>query len=213
MFLRFGYVVGQAGVWYALAIVAAIRDDHAVDHAVPVGHRDQHAGQGRWGVLPDQPQSGRRVRRSIGLVFFLAQAVSVAMYVIGFAEAFVTTLPTGQFSPVVVATIANLAVFVCVFIGAGWTIKVQYVILAVLAAALLVVLCRCVPALGSRPADREFDPAFHAKVRTSSPCSPCSSPPSRASWRGRICRAICGIRGARFLAVRWQRCWSRESST
>jgi|GEM_PF-6933980 len=35
-----------------------------------------------------------------------------------------------------IATLINIATFVCVYIGPGWTIKVQYFILAVLAAAL-----------------------------------------------------------------------------
>ena len=74
---------------------------------------------------------------SIGVVFFLAQAVSVAMYVIGFTEACVGTLPSLAPHAKWVASATNLAVFACVVVGASWTIKVQYAILAILAAALL----------------------------------------------------------------------------
>jgi amino acid transporter len=74
---------------------------------------------------------------AIGIVFYLAQAISVAMYVIGFTEAFVQTFPATNGHFVEVASAINMVVFICVFIGAGWTIKVQYVILALLAAALV----------------------------------------------------------------------------
>ncbi len=73
---------------------------------------------------------------AIGVVFFLAQAISVAMYVIGFTEALVTL--TGDTIPFkVAAVITNFVVFACVFVGAGWTIKVQYFILATLGLSLL----------------------------------------------------------------------------
>ncbi|HEX9793554.1 MAG TPA: amino acid permease, partial [Planctomycetota bacterium] len=74
---------------------------------------------------------------SIGLVFFLAQAASVAMYLIGFTEAFQDAFPNVAIEPRSLASLVNAGVFLCVFIGAGWTIKVQYGILAVLIAALV----------------------------------------------------------------------------
>ena len=73
---------------------------------------------------------------AIGVLFFSAQAISLAMYIIGFTEAFAETFP--QWAPhfTTIATLVNLGTFVCVYIGAGWTIKVQYFILAILGAAL-----------------------------------------------------------------------------
>ena len=44
MFLRFGYVVGQAGLWCALVIVAAAKVITMLTTLVAVGHRHQHAG-------------------------------------------------------------------------------------------------------------------------------------------------------------------------
>ncbi len=58
------------------------------------------------------------------------------MYVIGFTEALMTYLPAGT-SPVFVASLTNIAVFLCVAIGAGWTLKVQFLILCVVGASLL----------------------------------------------------------------------------
>jgi amino acid transporter len=74
---------------------------------------------------------------AIGVVFYLAQAISVSMYVIGFTEAFVDSFPTFGDNFLALASFVNLVTFVCVYIGAGWAIRVQYFILAVLAAALI----------------------------------------------------------------------------
>ncbi len=56
---------------------------------------------------------------------------------IGFTEALVATVPALKDHFTSVATFFNLLTFICVYIGAGWTIKVQYGILAILAAALV----------------------------------------------------------------------------
>ena len=74
---------------------------------------------------------------AIGVVFYLAQAISVAMYVIGFTEAFLGTFQIDDRYFISIATAVNMLVFICVYIGAGWTIKVQYFILAALAASVL----------------------------------------------------------------------------
>ncbi len=136
MFLRFGQVVGQAGVWYALLIVAVAKAITLLTtlSLSAIATNTRVRGGGAYFLI--SRSLGVEFGGAIGLVFFLAQAVSVAMYVIGFSEAFVATLPTGGLSPAAIATITNVVVFICVLIGASWTIKVQYVILAILAAAL-----------------------------------------------------------------------------
>ena len=50
---------------------------------------------------------------AIGLVFFLAQTISVAMYVIGFSEAVVGLLPVGGMSATTIAAVTNVFVFAC----------------------------------------------------------------------------------------------------
>jgi amino acid transporter len=136
MFLRFGHVVGQAGVVYALAIVAASKVITVLTSLSlsAIATNTRVKGGGAYYLI--SRSLGVEFGGAIGLVFFLAQAISVAMYVIGFAEAFVDSIPTGGWSLTVVATVTNVVVFVCVFIGAGWTIKVQYFILALLGASL-----------------------------------------------------------------------------
>ena len=136
MFLRFGSVVGQAGVVSALVIVAASKAITILTSLSlsAISTNTRVKGGGAYYLI--SRSLGVEFGGAIGVVFFFAQAISVAMYVIGFSEAVVAVMP-GGLSPIAVATITNAAVFVCVFIGAGWTIKVQYVILATLGLALL----------------------------------------------------------------------------
>ena len=136
MFLRFGSVVGQAGVGSAMLIVAcatAITMLTALSLSA-VSTNTRVKGGGAYYLI--SRSLGPEFGGAIGVVFFLAQAISVAMYVIGFSEAFTDAFSTGL-SVRAIATITNVAVFVCVFIGAGWTIKVQYVILGILGLALV----------------------------------------------------------------------------
>lgn len=137
MFLRFGYVVGQAGVLYALLIVIISKSITLLTSLSlsAIATNTRIRGGGAYYLI--SRSLGVESGAAIGVVFFFAQAISVAMYVIGFSEAFVAGLPAAGLSLTVVATIVNLLVFACVFVGAGWTIKVQYVILALLIAALV----------------------------------------------------------------------------
>ncbi len=136
MFLRFGQVVGRAGLFYAVAIVLAANAITLLTSLSlsAIATNTRVKGGGAYYLI--SRSLGVEFGGAIGVVFFLAQAISVALYVIGFTEAIVDTFPAARPHFVAVATLVNLATFVCVYIGAGWTIKVQYVILAVLGGAL-----------------------------------------------------------------------------
>ncbi len=136
MFLRFGQVIGQAGIIYGVMIVVASKLITTLTtlSLSAIATNTRVRGGGAYYLI--SRSLGVEFGGAIGVVFYLAQAISVAMYVIGFTEAFVTTYPAIGQHAVAIATLINFATFVCVYIGAGWTIKVQYFILAVLGAAL-----------------------------------------------------------------------------
>jgi amino acid transporter len=137
MFLRFGQITGQAGVLQALLILLAaklITTLTAFSLAAVATNTWVRAG-GAYYLI--SRSLGPEFGGGIAFVFYLAQAISTAMYVIGFAEAFVATFPALGLTGREVASVANLAVFAVVIVGAGWTIKIQYGILAVLGLALL----------------------------------------------------------------------------
>ena len=137
MFLRFGQVIGQSGIIYGLLIVAASKTITTLTtlSLSAIASNTSVRGGGAYYLI--SRSLGVEFGGAIGIVFYLAQAISVAMYVIGFTEAFVGTFPS--FGPAfsAIATAVNALTFACVFIGAGWTIRLQYGILVVLAAALV----------------------------------------------------------------------------
>ncbi|GIW97912.1 MAG: Na-K-Cl cotransporter [Pirellulaceae bacterium] len=136
MFLRLGQVVGQAGLAHALLIVLVAKTITTLTtlSLSSIATNTRLQGGGAYYLI--SRSLGVEFGGAIGVVFYLAQAVSVAMYVIGFTEALVATVPSLQSHFTAVASLVNLACFLCVYIGAGWTIKVQYGILAVLATSL-----------------------------------------------------------------------------
>jgi len=137
MFLRFGFVVGEAGLWGALGIVLAAKLITTLTALSLSAISSNTKVQGGGAYFMISRSLGIEFGGSIGVVFYLAQAISVAMYVIGFTEAAVATFPSLAGHAQSVASLVNTVVFVCVFIGAGWTIKVQYGILAILILSLI----------------------------------------------------------------------------
>jgi amino acid transporter len=136
MFLRFGQVVGQSGLWYALLIIAASKAITTLTtlSLSAIATNTRVKGGGAYYLI--SRSLGVEFGGAIGVLFYLAQAISVAMYVIGFTEALAASVPAAGGYFVAIATLVNLVTFVCVYIGAGWTIKVQYFILATLIAAI-----------------------------------------------------------------------------
>lgn len=137
MFLRFGHVVGQAGLVQAILIVCLAKLITLLTtlSLAAIATNTRVKGGGAYFLI--SRSLGVEYGGAIGLVFFFAQAISVAMYVIGFSEACLGTFPSLGLSPVQLSSIVNVAVFGCVMIGAGWTIKLQYAILAILVTALV----------------------------------------------------------------------------
>lgn len=135
MFLRFGQVVGNAGIRDALLIVllAKLITTTTSLSLSAIATNTRVRGGGAYYLIGRS--LGVEFGGAIGVVFYLAQAISVSMYVIGFTEAVLTTFPDLGWDARVVATIVNLVVFLCVYVGASWAIKVQYLILGALALA------------------------------------------------------------------------------
>lgn len=161
MFLRFGQVVGQAGIQRAILIVllAKVITVLTTLSLSAIATNTRVKGGGAYFLI--SRSLGVEFGGAIGVVFFLAQAISVAMYVIGFAEAFTATFAgAADISPVIIATVTNVVVFVCVFIGAGWTVRLQYGILAILIASLVSFLAGAVPGFSATTLAANMSPHF-----------------------------------------------------
>lgn len=136
MFLRFGQVVGNAGILRAIIIVsiAKLITTLTALSLSAIATNTKIKGGGAYYLI--SRSLGIEFGGAIGVVFYLSQAISVALYVIGFTEALLSVVPVLAEFPRIVATVVNIVVFLCVFIGAGWTIKVQYGILSALVLAI-----------------------------------------------------------------------------
>ncbi len=145
MFLRVGQVVGQSGFLYAIIIVIVSKSITTLTtlSLSAIATNTRVRGGGAYYLI--SRSLGVEFGGAIGVVFYFAQAISVAMYVIGFTEAFVAAFPSFTQDFTAVATFINIVTFVCVYVGAGWTLKIQTYILIVL---LLSVLSFMLGALG-----------------------------------------------------------------
>jgi amino acid transporter len=137
MFLRLGNIVGQAGCINALIILFAAKAITLLTTTslAAISTNTRVKGGGAYFMI--SRSLGVEFGTAIGIFFFLAQAISVSMYIVGFTEAFFQTFPSVPLSFLTVATIVNIISFVFVFIGAGWTIKFQMVILLALLLSIL----------------------------------------------------------------------------
>jgi len=138
LFLRIGYVVGSAGVGRSLVIIA-IANLISVLTGVSLSAVTTNLkvkGGGDYYLI--SRTLGLEFGGAIGIVLFLAQAVSIAFYCIGFGEALAASavLSTHAVSPRLIAAAAVAFLFVFAWMGADWATTFQYVVMALLAAAL-----------------------------------------------------------------------------
>jgi amino acid transporter len=138
LFLRLGYVVGNAGLALALIIIA-LSNGISVLTSISlsaIATNLKVKGGGDYYVI--SRTLGLGFGGAIGIVLFLAQSVSIAFYCIGFGEATTAMLPQHlPFSPRIVAALAVTFLFVFAWLGADWATRFQYVVMGLLSAALL----------------------------------------------------------------------------
>ncbi len=137
LFLRTGWVVGQAGLWGSLAIILlanAISFMTGLSLSAIATSMDVKAG-GNYYLI--SRSLGLEIGGAIGIPLYLSQAISVAFYIIGFTEAMMNVAFIAAFDPRLVSTIVAIVFVVVAYVGADFALRIQYVVLAVLVAALI----------------------------------------------------------------------------
>lgn len=136
LFLRYDTVVGNAGLWGALLVLLIAKGFTTITtfSLSSIATNMKVKGGGSYFLI--SRSLGVEFGGVIAVFFYIALALSVSMYVIGFTEAFLFAFPNLGLSFRLIATLTNIVVFIFVYIGAGWTIKVHYFILAVVLAAI-----------------------------------------------------------------------------
>ena len=135
MYLRFGWVVGNAGLLNTLLIVVlanAITLATAFSVSAMATSMRVEVG-GAYYII--SRSLGLEIGGAIGIPLFLSQALSVTLYAFGFAEALRFLWPGAPLIPVAAATI--VAVTVLSIKGASLTLKLQMPLLILVALSIL----------------------------------------------------------------------------
>jgi len=138
LFLRLGYVVGNAGLGPALLILLLANGISVLTSvslsAIATNLRVK--GGGDYYLI--SRTLGLEFGGAIGIVLFLAQSVSIAFYCIGFGEALGGMIKTElSILPQIIAALAVSFLFIFAWLGADWATRFQYVVMSILGAALL----------------------------------------------------------------------------
>jgi len=138
LFLRLGYIVGNAGLGRALLMIALANAISILTtlSLSAIATNLKVKGGGDYYLI--SRTLGIEFGGAIGIVLFLAQSVSIAFYCIGFGEALTDVLPlSATYVPQIIAAVAVCFLFVMAWLGADWATRFQFVVMAILATALV----------------------------------------------------------------------------
>ena len=126
MFLRLGWVVGNAGLLGAILIILMAKvitfctgmSMSSITTNIKIG-----AG-GPYSII--SKSLGLEAGGSIGIPFYVSQTLSAALYIIGFTEGWLMIFPAHN--ALLISLITAIVLFVVSYSGAKYAIRVQYVI-------------------------------------------------------------------------------------
>jgi amino acid transporter len=140
MFMRANFVIGQAGVIGALSIliIAKCLTLATSSSLAAISTNMRVRGGGSYFII--SRVLGVEFGGAIGIALFVALALSVPFYILGFAEALVLSYPVlvPHFQLITLTT--ALMLFSLAFFGAKWAIKTQYMIMVFLFLAIIAFL-------------------------------------------------------------------------
>ncbi|WP_320040069.1 amino acid permease [uncultured Desulfobacter sp.] len=137
LFMRSGFVIGQAGIFQTILILCL---SHTITllTAISVSAVSTNTPVSAGGAYFLISRSiGPELGGAIGLALFCSQAISVPFYILGFTESLVRTFPdlTVHFRTIALITTAFL--FIITRAGARWAVRAQYLIMTVLGLSIL----------------------------------------------------------------------------
>ena len=160
LFLRTGYVVGNAGLAGALAIIAIATAVSVLTSLSlsAIATNIEVKGGGDYYLI--SRTLGLEFGGAIGVVLFLAQSVSIAFYAIGFSEAITDVIGwDSQLGTRLIAAVAIGALFWFAWAGADVATRLQFVIMTLLVAALLSFFIGAIPAFDGATLSRSWTAA------------------------------------------------------
>lgn len=135
MYLRLGWVVGNAGFGGALLIILLAKLV-TITTGLSMASMATNIRIGAGGFYALISRSlGAEVGSAIGIPLYLSQALGGAMYITGFTEAWVAIFPTHN--PHFVATMVLIFLFIISLISTKFALKVQYIIMSIVFLSLI----------------------------------------------------------------------------
>jgi len=135
MYLRTGWVVGNAGLIGGLLVIG-LAFGIVTATGLSMSSITTNIRIGAGGAYSIISQSlGLEVGGAVGIPLYLAQALAVTMYIFGFREGWLWVFP--DHSALLVDLSAFVLIFGIAYISASLAFRVQYVILAIIVASLV----------------------------------------------------------------------------
>ncbi|MCP4439554.1 MAG: Na-K-Cl cotransporter [Aureispira sp.] len=137
MYLRLPWIVGQAGVFGALAIVllaVAITGCTALSMSSITTNIRIGAG-GAFSIISQS--LGLEMGGSIGVPLYFSQAFAIAMYVFGFREGWLSIFPAHADYALLIDFITFLLVIGIAAISTSFAFRIQYVMMAIIAGSIV----------------------------------------------------------------------------
>jgi len=149
MFLRLGYVVGLAGIIMSIVImlVSIVITLATTLSLSAICTNGEVQGGGAYFMI--SRSLGPSFGGSIGILFSVANAISVALYILGFAESLVDGVLTdagfmlidgAKNDQIIWSLITLVIILIMCIIGVGWVIKIQLLLLVVLVVCIICVI-------------------------------------------------------------------------
>ncbi|EDV26616.1 uncharacterized protein TRIADDRAFT_22993, partial [Trichoplax adhaerens] len=144
LFSRLSWVVGQAGLGFALLIIllAAVITVVTTLSMSAICSNGEVKGGGAYYLI--SRSLGPEFGGAIGLIFSTANAIGVALYIVGFAEAVrdylkvINVVIVDDLNDIrIIGVIAATLIFVIVMIGVAWEARAQLILFVLLVGAII----------------------------------------------------------------------------
>ncbi|MCF8356893.1 MAG: hypothetical protein K9H48_20810 [Melioribacteraceae bacterium] len=135
MYLRLGWVVGNAGLLGALLIIVLAKiitiatglSMSSITTNIKIG-----AG-GAYSII--SKSLGLKAGGSVGIPFYISQTLSAALYIAGFTEGWLQIFPSHDY--LIVAVSVWVLLLAISYVSAIFAIRIQYIILAIIAVSII----------------------------------------------------------------------------
>ncbi|MFC1539180.1 amino acid permease [Candidatus Latescibacterota bacterium] len=135
MYLRLGWVVGNAGFLGAVLIIL-IAKSVTICTGLSMSSITTNIKIGAGGAYSIISKSlGLEAGGSVGIPFYISQTLSAALYIIGFTEGWLRIFP--NHTPIFISTIAWISLLGISYVSVKFAIKIQYIIMVIVGLSIL----------------------------------------------------------------------------